>query len=478
MRWWVFAVLSAVLAAPAAAADAEPLVFDWGPIASRRVDVNGDLRLKVLGPLFERAVSTNGLRFRAARPVYGSVFDPAEEKGVRDILWPVGYSLRFHQDHRWRFLLAYYQNFGLMPGGETRYRFWVLPVYFQGRDAKGESYLAVFPLGGRLNEFIGRDRISFVLFPLAIHSSVNEVETQDYLWPFISHSEGKGIYRYRVLPFYGRAIHRDRWEKRFILWPFWTWAHYKYPRSSGKGYILFPLWGHFDLQDQESWLFLPPFIRFSRGQRLNYTYCPWPFFQKSSGEIEKLYLFPLWGRKIMKGMRSSFVLWPIFRKQRIDRGPVVVRRHIAMPFFYAEARVSRANPGEERRTVGRFVKVWPVLLYQRDGDARYLRLLELWPFRNIGPVERCYAPFWTLYARSAVGDAVDTEVLWGLYRSSRRGTSRSRQVFPIVEWSRDDAGEGRREWAVLKGLVGYRREGTQRTLRVLYWPLRFGTRTP
>ncbi|MFH0953576.1 MAG: hypothetical protein V1873_04535 [Verrucomicrobiota bacterium] len=474
-RLLLWAAAAFLLAVPVRGAGTEPRTFDWGFIASRQVDVNGDLRLKLLGPFFESAVSTNGLLFWAFRPVYGSVRDPADQHAVKDILWPVAYDLQFRNEHGWRFLLAFYKNFDVTVP-EPRYRFWILPIYFQGRDKHGQSYVGVFPLGGQVNEILGRDEATFFLFPLTMYSSINKVETRDVLWPIYSRTEGKGIYRFRVFPFYSRAIHRDLWEKRFILWPFWTWAHYHYPRSSGTGYIVFPLWGHFDLQDQKAWLVFPPLFRFSWGQRMNYSYCPWPFFQMSSGEIEKLYFWPLWGRKTMPGLKTTFFLWPIFRTEKVDRGDAVARRFMAVPFVQTEVLTKRPEAkGEKGEVVSRYFKLWPLFRYQREGSARHFRFLELWPLRHTAPVERCYAPLWTLYSHAAVGDSVGNEVLWGLYRSSRRGSEeRSVSLFPLAEWSRDSRGEGRREWAVLKGLVGYRREGTQRTLRVLYWPVHFG----
>jgi len=471
-RCWIAAGL--LLYSVAGWAINDPGEFDLGPLASRYRDVNGDLRLKALGPFFERAVSTNDTRLWAARPLYSTVRDPVSQRRTSEYLWPLASTKQFKKEHSCRILLSFYTRFDVTDP-KSRYRLWVLPLYFQGRDAQGEGYAAVFPLGGTIHEIFGRDRVMFVLFPLYARSAINQVRTTDVLWPIYSRSEGKGIYRFRVFPFYGKTKHRDKFDKRFILWPFWTSAKYYYPRSSGSGYVLFPLWGHIKLTDQEAWLIAPPLVRFSRGERMNYSYCPWPFFQKSEGEVEKLYLWPLWGQKRMKGYRSTFALWPIFRKERIDRGDVVVRRFVALPVVQAEKRVRRPEQkGGKAQVVGRYHKVWPLWSYQRDGDARRFRCVELWPLRNTGPVERSWAPLWTFYSRTAVGDALDHELLWGVYRFQRRGGDRCRMsLWPLWYWQRDDRIRAEREWSVLHGLLGYRREGTQKSFRVLYL-LRFG----
>lgn len=448
--------------------------FDFGFIASRLRDPNGDLRLRALGPFLEWAESTNGLRFSAFRPLSGTVSDPEAGRTTRYVMWPLFTGRRLRDDLTWRAILLHYADYDVSDP-QSHYRFWLLPVYFQGRDPQKRPYWAVFPLGGRICDFLGRDQIDFVLFPLWGKHSVNGVVTRDVLWPIYSRTEGKGIHRFRVFPFYGRSAHRDQFKKGFVLWPFWTWARYEYRNYPGKAYILFPFWGHFDMADQEAWLFLPPLFRFSRGERLNYGYCPWPLVQWSSGEVEKLYLWPLWGRKRMHAVKTDFLLWPIFWRERMDRPEGVRRRWLALPFVQAGSTTASARePGGRRPVVARFFKLWPLMSYERQEGARRFRVLDLWPVRDAAPVERCYAPLWTLYARTAVGNAVDSEGLWGLYRHRRRGADmRSVSVFPLVSWQRDDRAGECREWSLLHGLLGYRREGTQRRVRVLYL-LRFG----
>lgn len=460
-------------ACPAFGSD-KPREFDFGFIASRLADPDGNMRLKILGPIYERAFSTNGVQLKAVRPFYSSCTDPRTERHRKDIVWPIASAESFRQEFKWRVLLTWYLDRDWRDP-KSKYHLWCIPLYFQGRDKDKRFYMAFFPFGGRVCDILGLDESIFVLFPIYARSHVNEVETRDILWPIFSRTEGKGVYRKRVFPFYGRNCHRDRYEKRFILWPFWTWGHYKYPRSSGTAYILWPLWGHFDLEDQKSWLFIPPLIRFSSGQRLNYNYCPWPFVQWSSGEVEKFYLWPLWGKKNMHSVRSAFFLWPIFRTEQMDRGDTYSQRFLALPFIQSEVRkVHSHDPAVRSKIVARYHKIWPLLSYMQEGENKRFRALDLWPTRNTGAVEREYAPIWTLYSHTLMGNSYDDELLWGLYRCRKRGSEyRSVSLFPAVSWTRDDREGNRREWSILKGLLAYKREGTQKSLRVLYF-LNFG----
>jgi hypothetical protein len=462
-----------MVAAVCSAQTNEPFTFDCGPIASRHVNADGHLRLRVLGPFFEKTETPEGDDFWGLRPLYAQAEDSQAERKVHDFVWPLGSAKRFRNQASWRFLVAYSQRFDVTDP-ESRYRFWLLPVYFQGRDADGEGYVGVFPIGGKIHEILGRDRVTFALFPLWMHSTVNEAETTDVLWPIYSRTEGEGLDRVRVFPFYGKSSLEGKYEKRFVMWPFWTWARYKYAGSSGTGYIVFPLWGHIDLTDQESWMFLPPLFRFHEGQSLDYMYAPWPIVQKSSGQIEKFYLWPLWGKKRMHGVTSSFALWPLFWREKIDRGDSIKRRFVAMPFVYSAVRRARDN---EEKVLARYHKIWPLFSYRREADVSRFRVLALWPLEHTAPIERSWAPLWTLAHRTRVGERAETELLWGLYRHCSEGESYCYDsLFPLYSWRRDESGDIKtREWSLLKGLIGYKREGGQRSFRLLYF-LRFGTK--
>ncbi len=467
---FVLVFLTAPVIASGAGGD-EPGTFHAGPLASRQVTPAGETRLRVLGPLFEFTTDEDGRRFWAVRPFFSNTVDPEAEKTVQDGLWPVFHRSTFRDESFWWFLTAVGMNRDIRDS-DSQSRLWILPFFFQGRDRQGEDYWAVFPFGGSIHDFLGRDEIDFALWPLWIRSSVNYVETTDVLFPIFSRTEGKGIERWRVFPFYGQSKHRDRFFKQFILWPFWTRAEYYYEGSSGSGYILFPLFGRIDLEDQESWLVLPPFIRVQKGQRMNLVNAPWPFVQYASGEQEKLYLWPLWGSKEMHGTWSRFFLWPIFWRQHFDRGDAVTKRFLGLPFLYFDTTRPRGGgPAEggdpDPDSLSR--KIWPFFSYRAEEDAARFRLLDLWPLKQTPAIERNYAPLWTLYRWERVGEAREQELLWGLWHARRDAEGdQAMSLFPLFDRARSGDGE-EASWSLLKGLIGWSREEERRTLQLLYF---------
>lgn len=439
--------------------------FDAGFLAARYTDVHGDERLRAAGPFIEAAQSTQGWRLVAVRPFYSEVEDPTGRVERQDFLWPVATRRKIGTEEQSRYGIF----FSFQHGEETpgrRYRFWLLPFYFQGRDAQGDSYRAVFPLGGTIKDFLGRDEISFVLFPIRSTSRLNDLETSNWLWPLISTTTGDGVERKRFFPFYGRSIRSGAYDKRFILWPLWNDVRYAYEGSRGGGFILFPLVGHLKLERQETWWLIPPFFRYTQGDQGLRLFAPWPFIQRETGPVDKFYLWPLWGHKRVGNLDRTFYLWPLIWAERVQRGQETRESFMVIPFYFHSTEGPSHQPPRARR-----LKVWPLFSYRRAGAESRFRTLELWPLADHGAVERNWAPLWTLYSSTRQGEAVDRELLWGLHRDFKRGSDRRFwSLFPLWDWRRE---ADQTSWSVLKGFVGHTRTNSNSTWRVLFF-LNFG----
>ncbi len=448
----------------------DPVIFDAGFLASRWVDVNGDTRTRVLGPLFEFASSPEGKTLLAFRPLYNRAIDPQDERENHEYLWPIASSKQLKKEYNFRFAVAYYQDSDTTDP-MAPYHLWAFPFYFQGRDAQTNRYAALFPLGGQIRNFLTFDKINFALFPLWAQATKMQNTNFNLLWPVYLNSKGGGTERWRIWPLYGHSSYRGGYEHGFVAWPIYNWVRESKPGMAGFGYIVFPLWGHVDSELIKTWYVLPPFIRFSKGKDGERVHCPWPFFQWSEGETDQLTFFPLWGVRTFGNIHNSFVLWPLVRYQRTERATATKERLVVLPFSMSEKFTSTAtNSTAPTGVVARYHMIWPLASYRREGASKRFRCLELWPLKNTGPIERSYSPLWTLYTHTTTPAGTEDEVLWGLYRHQKRGEAyRYSSLFPFYSWERNSGEEDRREWNVLKGLIGVERKGKERTLRLLFF---------
>lgn len=450
---------------------------DFGPVYGRDIAPDGSNRVKAFGPFVEKQVATNGMTFTACRPFYSRTSDSTQNRKLQEYVWPLGIIKSFQNETYWHMLLAFFgHDFDENDSG-SRYRAVLFPFIFAGRDINKENYFAFFPVGGTIHEFLGQDRIVFLLFPLYLSTAINGVETRDVLWPFFSKTKGKDISRFRVFPFYMVSKKGERLESRSIMWPFWTSTRHNAPGDEGYGYVFFPFCGHAKFTNQETWMFLPPFFRFTDsrkdGKSGNF---PWPLIQYSARNPEKFYIWPIWGYKDFPGVKSSFFLWPIVNAETIERPEVKIKRLSVIPFAFYESstRTSRMDNVEDKsgedNVTGRYFKLWPLASYCREGDNFRFRTLELWPARQTGGIERNWAPLWTLYSHVRAGQNSEDEILWGLYRRANHGEeTRQWSIFPLFSWKKTSDNGGSREWNVFMGLLGYKREDLLKTYRLLYF---------
>lgn len=478
MRGWCSIVVAACVLGLAAPARSGPQAVDWAPFYSRDTDVHGNARRRMLGPFFESRESTNGQSLWAIPPLVSTIRDPSDQQSETDAVWPLLVSRRHRNLWQMRMaVLGLWRDYDVADP-DSQYALWFLPLYFQGRDPEHRPYFAIFPVGGKISQILLWDQVWFALFPLYAHAEIGEVRTDAYLWPLLMKTGAPDIERLSVFPFYGYSIRDNDFYKRYVLWPVWTSARYDYPRSHGFGWILFPLLGHVKLTDQETWMFLPPFARFSTSAHLNQVNCPWPIFQYSSGMIEKLYFWPVVGYKIIGDTRTGFLFWPIGITARRVTPEGINQRYFMVPILYSETLTRRSRPAAVQSPAGkesepevtlRHFKVWPLFSYRRVGDNSRFGFPSLCPYKDFEVIERNYGPLWTIYSHSASGEVREDELLWGLvqWRRSSAGLLKT-SLFPLFSVERPKSGAGV-EWSVLKGLVGREREGDQMRVRLLYF---------
>ncbi len=427
----------------------------------------GAVRVRAAGPIVEHVDGASGRTFCALRPLMSLSRDPDAGSSATHILWPLFTSRRHQAERSWNSALVLRGRDADVNDPASAWSLIAFPFLAMGKTRTGHAYGAVFPLGGHLEEFAGKDAIDFALFPLYAHTRQGSLDTWNVLFPLIAWTRGDDESRFRVFPFYGQA-REPGIRRRFILWPFWNATDYRAPQHEGYSHMLFPIYGRVNLDNQQTWYLIPPFFRHTRAGPVREITAPWPFVQiHRGGDSHKTWLWPIWGIHKQPGVESGFLLWPLGRYESYQRPPVTVTRRWFVPFYFDE-RVIRAAPESEARVEKRRVRVWPLASYSREGDDTRFRTLELWPLAPVDAVERLYAPFWTLYLHERRGKTVSDELLWGLFRRIRREGSAQTSVFPLVSWGGNDDNETK-YWDVLKGFVGYEREGDARTFQFLYF---------
>jgi hypothetical protein len=397
-----------------------------------------------LGPVVEFGRNAEGVRTAAVRPLFSRVTDPAAREAVTDVLWPVASASRRDDRLRWRVGLALGSDADTTDP-ESRYSFWLLPVYTQGRSLTGHDYAALFPLFGDIDQVLWMEDVTFAFFPLYARYRSGHTDNEYRPWPFYRRAvRDDGDVRNSFFPLYGSSVTAEQ-TGRYVFWPFWTEQVFNGEKNHGSAEMLFPVYASVHTEREQGWMVLPPFfgrsVNLSNG--LSRVRCPWPFVQLENGPIQRRSFWPAWGERRIDDQRDWYAVWPLIGGERHESPTRLFTSTQVVPFYYSQTR-SRLRGGE---VVSRthYERIWPLYSFRQEGMISQLRIAEFWPVQHGGAIERNWAPFWSWYVRAENGPACDRDLLWGLARWGTDGEGgRYGQLAGAVSWRVES--DGTRSW--------------------------------
>ena len=430
----------------------------------------GGKAIDMLGPFF---------RYRKD-PVEGDLaFRPlfyrqkAEKKYTLEYLYPLGQYQRTERETDSYLMPVYRTHRDLTE--KQKDRNFLLAIW--GETDKGESYGGFFPLYGNLKKRFGHDEMNFFLWPLYSDSRDGESKTTTLLWPIFSYSEGGGREGFNIWPLGGYDRKENDYKKSFFLWPIFHFEkRYLYTDNPAEINMVWPLYVSWESSTRAQKSVLWPLFTRVTDANEHYTQWdfPWPLIQWANGDDKSIFrIFPFYGHKHWETQDRGYILFPIYwyEHDEDDRSKGVLDRYLLLSKH--QTRLWKNEGKEERR-----LRIWPFFYYrqEKEGDA-----FLYWPC--IIPVdfdgyERNWVPLLSVYEyrRNPQGTS-ESKFLWGFYVHRQ---SALRELYELSFFWTYYQGKNLSYFALLRGLLEYRSEGSNRALRVLYspWPIEWASSRP
>ena len=334
--------------------------------------------------------------------------------------------------------MIYYRRFSQPLGGDDT-DWMVFPFLFAGKDAEQGNYFAIFPLGGRVRNYLWKDETDFILFPIYVRSRNRDKYSLHVLWPFYNTVWGGGWSGSRLWPFYGRYLSMTqrgelRNDRRFIGWPFYMQYSEQLDFAPARLWFSFPFYGEGEGQRVETSTFLWPLCQYYYERRndashvLGYIF---PFhFTRGQTDV-----WPFFGVKSLEAGTSlgglerqhyrQFLLWPFQRYEWAQDGLEESTRLWVLPllwhFYYIDM-----NTLETRKES----KFWPLYRYQRDRErVTFDCFSPLWFSRE--DWDRYYSRWFSIFRYRWTPAIGGWEILYGaiMYRREERSEEK---IFSIL----------------------------------------------
>jgi len=482
----ILAVLSVTLA-PAASFAGEDSVTastnvstDIGPLyADYKLTLESGSRTEAMGPLYYRLEQEDATTF-AIPPLFSWLKHHATDSEEMDFAYPLLTYDRFGKEYRWQLgqLLSF--SGGQDQSETNAHRFTIFPFYFQQRSPdESKNYTALFPVVGRLQSRMFRSEVEFALWPVYLKSirraavsslpddpflaaryqflsaRRGEITTYNFLYPIFHLRYGDGLKGWQFWPLIGHeekvvTQKTNNWgdvvsipghHKDFLLWPIW----YNQRREIGSAnpehaQALIPFYSFLrsPLRDSTSYLWpLGLTITDDRARKYKEVDAPWPFIVFARGEGKTANrVWPFYSHVANTNLESRFVLWPIYKQNKLHSAPLDRTRTRILFFLYSDVEEKNSETGKSKTRQD----FWPLFTHRRDFDGTS-RLQILSVLEPILPqsksIERNYSPVWALWRseNNPTTKSSHQSFLWNLYRrESRAGAKKCSLLFGLFQY--------------------------------------------
>ncbi len=411
-------------------------------------------RVEIIGPLIYK-YSFHKEKGFSLRPLISVVKKPEEKKVF--FLSPLGFYRSNPEEATFK-LTPIIKKTWAKNNIEGENRSFELFPFFWGK-ASDKGYGGIFPIFGILRNKFGKQKITFLFWPLYSEIESKKYTAKNYLWPFIRivkplhKSSNYGGYKF--WPFYGHFV-LGNIEKKFIFWPFYIKTVYKADTGIfSKKIVSFPFYIKEDTETYHKKIYLWPFFQKIEAKKSYYKQidAPWPFYRKIEGEdIKGFRLWPFYGYVKKKDSYKNFLLWPFYLHKEVhihkNEWSFDEAKHRFLIFSKYSFQYSNEKP------LMREVRIWPFVYSYTT--YRFNKTISTFP--SILPIydeglERNYGPLLNLVEYYTSQDYKFLKILWGLYRFEKY-RSRSVQEFAFLVRKIKDESIDTNYIEFLEGLLG------------------------
>jgi len=433
-RTWIGSLLL-LAAGTVSAGRAEDLASAGPAYAEFKLTLAPGRRVEAGGPFYYREESESR-RTWAVSPLLSYSQDPELNFEEFDCLFPLFTYDRYGDQFRWQFFQLFSVAGGRTQTESFRDRTTVFPLYFQQRSSDtNENYTAVGPFYGHLKHRLFHDEIFFVMFPFYATTRKGDVITDNYVYPFFHLRHGRGLDGWQFFPLVGSehkeiTTRTNRFneletvpghESQFVLWPIY---HNDYKGIGGENpnheQGVIPLFTYQRSKLRDATTVLWPFFSRIDDRDKNYRewQLPWPLVVTAHGPGKNgARVVPFYGHFSNTNLETRFVLWPIYKDEKIDSAPLKRDRMRVLFFLYSDVQEQNTETEASRRRVD----FWPFFEHRREfnGNERLQVLALLEPFLpGSHKIPRDYGFFYSLWRneKNPKTGATSQSLLWNLYR--------------------------------------------------------------
>lgn len=343
--------------------------------------------------------------------------------------------------------------------------------FFRSGFCKANDYAAVWPLGGTVKNFLGKEEAHWFLWPLWVKTRNANTQNYWYPWPLINYRCGEQ-HGFGFYPLGGHFFQKDVYDERYFLWPL-GYRYINYERQElKKGFlpfyayektphvedlsIVWPIWGHRKenkIPYEEHRLLWPLWVQGRGDTRLVNRWAP--FYTHSEDKT--------------RCFKKTWYLWPFIQKKSWQENAVDIyqEQFLYFIFWHQEQKSSKYPNFLVQKT-----HFWPIYSYWNNGQGRK-QIQMLSPFEVFFPnndmVRDIYTPLFALYRYDENNGNVKQSFLFQLFQEERNKEGTHLHCKCLLDYKNTKT---EKCFSLLNGFFEYRNVSGEKTLKLLWCQLK------
>lgn len=416
----------------------------------------------------------SGQDYRIIRPFYSIYTEHETAYKQQTVLFPLYFKEETNYWSTWT-VFFFFTGTTLLHEDTGQDEDTLTPLFFWGAgDNETERYWGFFPLYGTLKGKLSYQEVNFVLFPIYSSWSRNNYQARSILWPFVMWGGSDVRDDIRILPFYSKKEHKDKYYQYTVLWPFFQWGRKFMDKREPVSYgMIFPFYLYKDSDDgnmkSRGFLWFPligSMVGYGYDKRnaetdFNILYFLLQYGKSNDNDYRKLIFFPFYGQYQFASKKTLFIT-PFYFNLSSDTYHVKSNYNFFFPFF---SHMVQYYPELDRSD--RYWKIWPLLKFHRDTEGSLeWNAFTLFPMRS-EELEKTWDPIISLLEYKNLSNGEKRfSILFRLY-SQRWSEDQFSLYIPLLT-DYESKGENM-EWKFLYGLIGVKKEDDIRSYKFLWF---------
>jgi len=386
-------------------------------------------------------------------------------------LYPLGRDYRQKNHFYWSTLFGLF-NYEVYTSDKVYCEGSFYPFYFFKKGfSERADYTAVWPLGGTVKNFLGKDQADWFIWPLYVKTQNNGITNYWFPWPFLNKRAGQSS-GFGLWPLGGHFYQKNIYDERYIIWPL-VYRHQRFQEKVlEKGFL--PFYAYKDSPNVRDISIIWPIWgrRWEKTPKYEEHRILWPLWVQGRGEVRNVKRWaPFYSYSENKRLKYSktWFLWPLIKQTNWEEHGVDIQQEQFLYFIFWH---QEQRNHENQKFLASKTHFWPLYSHWDNGQGhKQLQMLSPFEvfFQDNKMVRDIYTPLFSLYRYDENCGTIQQSFLFNWFYEKRTPNNDvTLRCGLLLDYKNT---QKKKCFSIFKGLLEYKRVNDETSFKIFWLKL-------